>query len=101
VFKTRYSAKDLLGLGLSDNLVQFVMEEPRNGIFEYRCEGNLVTSQLVINEASAGDPGAVADRLKLLAGVPLMPITDEARPEEASRLFRPTVNNPSRASLTE
>ena len=40
---------------------------------------DLVTSQLVINEASAGDPEAAADRLKLLAGVPLVPIADEVR----------------------
>ena len=44
-----------------------------------RPKFDLVTSQLVINEASAGDPGAAADRLKLLAGVPLVPITDEVR----------------------
>ena len=40
---------------------------------------DLVTSQLVINEASAGDPEAAADRLRLLDGVPLIPITDEVR----------------------
>jgi hypothetical protein len=39
----------------------------------------LVTSQLVINEASSGDPTAAADRLKLLAGIPLVSITDEVR----------------------
>jgi hypothetical protein len=40
---------------------------------------DLVTSQLVINEASSGDPGAAADRSKLPAGVPLVPITGEVR----------------------
>ena len=40
---------------------------------------DLVTSQLVINEASSGDRAAAADRLKLLAGIPLVPITDEVR----------------------
>ena len=44
-----------------------------------RPKFDLVTSQLVINEASAGDPGAAADRLKLLTGLPLVPITDEVR----------------------
>ncbi len=44
-----------------------------------RPKFDLVTSQLVINEASAGDPEAAADRLKLLAGVPSIPITDEVR----------------------
>ena len=44
-----------------------------------RPKFDLVTSQLVINEAAAGDPGAAADRLKLLTGIPLVPITDEVR----------------------
>jgi len=44
-----------------------------------RLKFDLVTSQLVIDEASAGDPAAAADRLKLLAGIPLVPITDEVR----------------------
>ncbi len=44
-----------------------------------RPKFDLVTSQLVINEASGGDPDAAADRLRMLAGVPLVPITDEVR----------------------
>lgn len=44
-----------------------------------RPKFDLVTSQLVLNEASAGDPSAAADRLKLLVGVRLVPITDEVR----------------------
>ena len=40
---------------------------------------DVVTSQLVLTEASAGDEGAAADRLALLEGVPLAPITDDAR----------------------
>lgn len=39
-----------------------------------RPKFDLVASQLVVNEASAGDPGAAADRLRLLAGVPLVPV---------------------------
>jgi len=39
----------------------------------------IVTSQLVIDEASAGDPLAAADRLNLLAGLPTVPINDEVR----------------------
>lgn len=39
----------------------------------------LVTSQLVIDEASAGDPLAAADRLNLLSGLPTVPINDEVR----------------------
>jgi hypothetical protein len=37
-----------------------------------RSKFDLVTSQLVINEASAGDPTAAADRLKLLDGLDLV-----------------------------
>jgi predicted nucleic acid-binding protein len=35
----------------------------------------LVTSQLTIDEASAGDASAAAERLKLLEGLPLVEIT--------------------------
>jgi hypothetical protein len=38
VFKTRYGEKDLTKLGLSEKLIAFVMTEPRQGIFTYRCE---------------------------------------------------------------
>ena len=44
-----------------------------------RPQFELVTSQLVINEASAGDPAAVAERMMLLAGIPLIPISVEAQ----------------------
>jgi hypothetical protein len=37
-----------------------------------RPKFKLVTSQLSITEASAGDPSAAADRLKLLDGLPLV-----------------------------
>lgn len=55
-----------------------------------RPKFDLVTSQLVINEASAGDPEAASDRLDLLAGIPLVPITDEVR-EIADALVSPTL----------
>lgn len=41
-----------------------------------RPKFTLVTSQLVLDEASLGDPAAAAERLKWLAGIPLIP-TDE------------------------
>ena len=55
-----------------------------------RPKFDLVTSQLVINEASAGDPDAAGDRLKLLAGVPLIPIADEVR-QIAGALVSPSL----------
>jgi predicted nucleic acid-binding protein len=39
----------------------------------------LVTSQLVLNEAAAGDPSAAAERLKMLDGLPTVPITEDVR----------------------
>ncbi len=42
-----------------------------------RRKFNLVTSQLTIMEASAGDPAAAADRLKLLDGIPTVPISSK------------------------
>ncbi len=39
----------------------------------------LVTSQLVIDEASAGDSMAAADRLKLLDGLATVPISEAVR----------------------
>ncbi len=39
----------------------------------------LVTSQLVIDEASVGDPTASEDRLKLLDGLTTVPISDAVR----------------------
>jgi hypothetical protein len=55
-----------------------------------RPKFEILTSQLVINEASSGDPGAAADRLKLLAGIPLVPITDEVR-QIAGALLSPSL----------
>ena len=51
-----------------------------------RPKFDLVTSQLTLNEAAAGDPAAAADRLKLLDGLPLVDISSDAN-ELASRLL--------------
>ena len=39
-----------------------------------RSHYQLVASQFVIDEASAGDPTVAAERLQLLAGIPLLPL---------------------------
>ena len=44
-----------------------------------RPKFNLVTSQVTLNEASAGDPSAAADRLKLLDGLPLIDVGTDAQ----------------------
>ena len=43
-----------------------------------RPKFSLVTSQVTLNEASAGDPTAAADRLKLLDGLPLINVGADA-----------------------
>lgn len=43
-----------------------------------RSRFELYTSELVIRESSAGDPTAAAERLKSLAELPLLAITDDA-----------------------
>lgn len=41
---------------------------------EQRGNYELVSSQYVLEEASAGDPVLAAERLRLLAGIPLLPL---------------------------
>ena len=44
-----------------------------------REQFGLYVSQFVVDEASDGDPTAAGERLKLLNGLPLLPLTDEVR----------------------
>jgi len=39
---------------------------------------DVVTSQFVIDEASLGDPDAAARRLKMLDGIPILPVNPDA-----------------------
>ena len=58
----------------SDIQIAALQHQARNWWSVERPKFHLVTSQLTINEASAGDPSAAADRLKLLDGLPLVPL---------------------------
>lgn len=63
----------------SDIQIAAIQHQARNW---WAIEGprfELVTSQLVIDEASAGDPSAAAERLKLLDGLSTVSVNDEAR----------------------
>jgi predicted nucleic acid-binding protein len=63
----------------SDIQIAAIQHQARNW---WTIEGprfELVTSQLVIDEASAGDPSAAAERLKLLDGLSTVSVNDEAR----------------------
>jgi hypothetical protein len=43
-----------------------------------RAEFDIYISQLVLDEAGAGDPSAASERLRLLVGLPLLAESDEA-----------------------
>jgi hypothetical protein len=56
-----------------------VLQQEAKDWWQYeRPSFDLVTSQLTLNEASAGDPAAATDRLALLYGLPLLAISEDA-----------------------
>lgn len=63
----------------SDIRIAALQHQARNWWSNERPNFELVTSQLVIDEASAGDPVAAAKRLKLLDGLPMVSINDDVR----------------------
>jgi predicted nucleic acid-binding protein len=63
----------------SDIQIAAIQQQARDWWSIERPKFELVTSQLVIDEASAGDPSAAAERLKLLDGIPTVPINDDVR----------------------
>ncbi len=63
----------------SKNLqVAAIQEQARNWWSIESPNYELVTSQLTLDEATAGDPVAATERLKLLDGLPIMPISHDA-----------------------
>lgn len=62
-----------------------------------RSKFELVTSQLVIDEASAGDPIAAQDRLELLDNIALIPITSDVH-DIASALISASMMPPKAAA---
>lgn len=63
----------------SDIRIAAIQHQARQWWTVERPKFELVTSQLVIDEASVGDPSAAADRLNLLDGVPTVPIDNDVR----------------------
>lgn len=63
----------------SDIQIAALQHQARNWWSIERPNFEIVTSQLVIDEAAAGDPVAAAERLKLLDGVPTVPISEDVR----------------------
>ena len=63
----------------SQNVQIAAIQEQARGWWQFeRPKFELVTSQLTLDEASDGDQTAAADRLKLLDGLPLIPISKDA-----------------------
>jgi len=54
-------------------------ETTRNSWDDERHRFDLFISEVVVQEASAGDPAAVQRRLEAISGLPELQITDEAR----------------------
>src|SRR3954470_18200563 len=53
--------------------VSVLQQQARDWWARERNKYSLVTSQLVLDEAALGDAVAAAERLRLLAGIPLIP----------------------------
>lgn len=47
--------------------------------WDIRERYRIVVSQVVVDECAAGDPSAASERLQLIANVPVLGITDEAK----------------------
>lgn len=63
----------------SDLQVAAIQQQARDWWLGERSKFDLVTSQLVIAEVSDGDESAAAERLKQLEGIPLVPVTADAK----------------------
>ncbi len=72
-------------------------EDARRWWAEYSSQYDLFASQAVLDEAAAGDAGAAKQRLQMLQGIPLIPITDAVRDVAAELLARSLL--PAKASV--
>ncbi len=69
-----------------DIQIAALQQQARDWWMKERPKFDVVTSQLTLNEASAGDASAAAERLELLDGLPLLDI-DPAAETLADRLI--------------
>ena len=72
-------------------------EDARRWWDEYSSRYDLYASQAVLDEASAGDAYASEERLRMLHGIPLIPITDDVQNLAAELLARHLL--PAKASV--
>jgi hypothetical protein len=64
----------------ADIVVQAHQQVTRQWWFDRRGDFELFTSQFVLDEASAGDPAAAAERIAALKGIELLDIAPEVEP---------------------
>jgi predicted nucleic acid-binding protein len=62
----------------SRDLIRAAQQETTREWWETRSRFDIYASELVIAEASAGDPTAAAERLAVLAAIPLLRVNEEA-----------------------
>ncbi len=78
----------------SDPAIAVLQDQAKRWMVEQRPLYEIVTSQLVIDEASWGDPDAAKRRLVLLDGIPVLPANpdaDSVADEIISRSMMPTI----------
>ena len=78
----------------SDPATAVLQVQAKRWMLEQRPLYDVVTSQLVIDEASLGDPDAAKRRLLLLDGIPVLPANPDANSiadEIVSRHMMPTI----------
>jgi len=63
----------------SDPATAALQEQAKRWMNEQRPLCDVVTSQLVIDEAGMGDPDAASRRLKMLVGIPVLPVNPDAQ----------------------
>lgn len=68
----------------ADIQIAAMQMQAKNWWGQERDNFEIYVSQLVITEASAGDPTAAAERLELLQGIALLPVSIEAQALAAS-----------------
>ena len=83
-----WSSRDVATAGLQ--------QQARDWWANERHKFELVTSQLTLDEAADGEPTAAAERLKLLAGLPLVDINPDVQTLAAKLLLAHTM--PQRAA---
>lgn len=81
----------------ADPRIAFLQEQAREWWLIERPKFIVVTSQLVLDEGSLGDPVAAAERMSLLDGIPLIPV--DARVERVANELIARSLMPAKARL--